>query len=106
QRPVMLAAGKRRHRPRQRVPPFRRIDARERDFRSATVTHISFRTIDIFYVAYPVDLNAPRDARATDRYRSTTAPCAGTPRLRFEPFRWRGVQGGSPSNRYQAFFSL
>src|SRR5439155_24492165 len=29
---------------------------------------------------------------AADRYRSTTAQCAGTPVLRFEPWRFRGDQ--------------
>jgi hypothetical protein len=36
-------------------------------------------------------------------YRSTTAPCAGTPGLRFEPFAAAAIKGVLVS-RYQALF--
>jgi hypothetical protein len=34
-------------------------------------------------------------ARGADRYRSTTAPCAGTPGLRFELFAGAAIKGCS-----------
>jgi len=43
-------------------------------------------------------------ARAADRYRSTTAPCAGTPGFRFEPLADAAIKGSSRQPRYQALF--
>ena len=57
----------------------------------------------IFYMGLIRRATVLVPARAADRYRSTTAPCAGTPGLRFEPFAAAAIKG-LLINRYQALF--